>query len=157
MQQINIAIAIAGIVVVLLGLVSARMESLPLSKPLMALLVGIAVGPEVLGWLVPEHWSGSEVVLKEAARFTLAISVFGITLRTPRRDYKRLLRPVAMLVVIGMVVMWGVSAGLAWTLLGVSPLLALLVGAVLTPTDPVVASSIVTGARAERMLPNRLR
>lgn len=53
--------------------------------------------------------------------------------------------------------MWLVSAGLAWALLGLSPLVALLLGAVISPTDPVVASSIVTGRRSEQGLPNHLR
>lgn len=157
MEQVNIAIAIAGVVVVLLGLASARLESLPVAKPLVALGVGIAVGPLLLGWLKPEEWPNQHMILKEAARFTLAISVFGIAIRTPREDYRLLLHPVCVLIVFGMLAMWAVSAGLAWTLLGVSPLLALLVGAIVTPTDPVVASSIVTGGLAERWLPDGLR
>ena len=42
MHQVNTAIAIAGFVVVLAGLASARLESLPFSKPLIALGIGIA-------------------------------------------------------------------------------------------------------------------
>lgn len=157
MHQLNIAIAVAAFVVVTIGLISSRIESLPVSKPLIALGVGIAAGPEVLGWLVPENWPNPHQVLETAARFTLAISVFGIALRTPIENYRRLLRPVGLLLTVGMMAMWLISAGLAWALLGVSPLLALLLGAVLTPTDPVVASSIVTGGLAGRSLPDRLR
>lgn len=156
MHQLNLWVVFAGLVVVLLGLASARLESLPVSRPLLATAVGLLVGP-VAGWFTPADWPDAHAVLQEVARFTLAISVFGIALRTPRQDYRSLLRPVALLLTAGMVAMWLASAGLAWALLGLSPLTALLLGAVLTPTDPVVASSIVTGGLAERSLPDRLR
>lgn len=157
MEQINLVVAVAALVVAVTGLVSARAESLPLSKPLVALLAGIAAGPAGLHWLAPGDWPQAPTILKEAARFALAISVFGIALRTPRRDFRRLARPVGLLLGAGMIAMWLVSAGLAWAVLGLSPLLALLLGATVTPTDPVVASSIVTGGLAERSLPDRLR
>lgn len=157
MHQVNTAIAVAAFVVVVLGLISARTETWPISKPLAALGVGILAGPEVLRWLNPDDWPDAHLILKEAARFTLAISVFGIALRTPRENYRRLMRPVGLLLTLGMAVMWLTSAGLAWTILGLSPLPALLLAAVITPTDPIVASSIVTGDEAERSLPDRLR
>ncbi|ETX29015.1 cation:proton antiporter [Roseivivax isoporae] len=157
MDQITLALALVGLVVVCLGLVSARVETLPVSKPLLALGAGIAVGPVGLGVLRPGEWAEGHTILREAARYTLAISVFGIALRTPPGNYRRLLRPVALLLSVGMLVMWLVSAGLGWAVLGLSPMSALLVGAVLTPTDPVVSSSIVTGGAATRSLPDRLR
>src|SRR6056297_1629678 len=49
------------------------------------------------------------------------------------------------------------SALLTGWLLGLAPLTALLLGAIVTPTDPVVASSIVTGQAAEEKLPDYLR
>jgi sodium/hydrogen antiporter len=157
MHQVNVAVAVAGVVVLLAGMISAREQALPISRPMLAVCIGLAAGPEALHWLVPTDWADSHVILKEAARFALAISVFGIALRTPKGDYGALLRPLAMLLTLGMAVMWIVSAGLAWALLGLSPLTGLLLAAVVTPTDPVVASSIVTGGLAERTLPGRLR
>ncbi|HET6399704.1 MAG TPA: cation:proton antiporter, partial [Candidatus Thermoplasmatota archaeon] len=41
--------------------------------------------------------------------------------------------------------------------LGLHPVVAFLVGAILTPTDPIVASSIVQGPLAKKALPARLR
>ncbi|WP_175484548.1 cation:proton antiporter [Palleronia marisminoris] len=157
LHQVNTAIALAGFVVVIAGLISDRLGSLPMAKPIIAMTMGIVAGPEVLRWLQPQDWPHSRLILKEAARFTLAISVFGIALRTPKESYRHLLRPLGLLLTVGMLVMWLVSAGLAWLFLGISPLMALLLGAIVTPTDPVVASSIVTGSAAERSLPDRLR
>lgn len=157
MHQVNVAIAVAGLAVIAVGLVSSRIQSLPVSAPMIALGLGIAAGPQALGWLAPGGWPSGHVILREAARFTLAISVFGIALRTPIESYRRLLRPVALLLSAGMLAMWLTAAGLAWAMLGLSPLMALLVAAIVTPTDPVVASSIVSGGTAERSLPDRLR
>lgn len=50
-----------------------------------------------------------------------------------------------------------VATGVLWTALGVPFLLALLLGAVLTPTDPVVTTPIVTRSPAEERIPERVR
>ena len=52
-----------------------------------------------------------------------------------------------------MLLMWLAGSLLVYGLLGV----ALLIGAAITPTDPVVASSIVTGEIPQRLLPAALR
>ena len=157
MHQLSLAVAIAAGTVVVLGLVSGRMQRAPLSRPLLALLVGVAAGPEVLGLLRPEEWPNRLRILQEGAELALAVSVFGIALRTPAEDMRALMRPVGVLLTLGMLGMWAVSAGLAWAVMGIAPLVALGVGAVVAPTDPVVASSIVTGGAAEEALPGRLR
>ncbi len=53
--------------------------------------------------------------------------------------------------------MAALSAGLAWLVLGVPVALAALLGACIAPTDPVLASSVVTGEPAEKHLPVRTR
>ncbi|MFW5641716.1 MAG: cation:proton antiporter [Roseicyclus sp.] len=157
MSQLNVTLAITGLAVISIGLLSSRIDRAALSAPMLALATGVVTGPLALGWIAPGGWPEAHTVLKQAARLTLAISVFGIAIRTPLEDLRRLARPVAVLLTLGMLAMWAVSAGLAWGLMGLSPLIALALGAALTPTDPVVASSIVTGPPAERALPDRLR
>jgi NhaP-type Na+/H+ or K+/H+ antiporter len=56
-----------------------------------------------------------------------------------------------------MVGMWLASSALAGWLLGLSLWAALLLGAVVTPTDPIVANSIVSGPFALKHLPLRVR
>jgi NhaP-type Na+/H+ or K+/H+ antiporter len=157
MDQVNATLAICGAAVVLIGLVSGTLKRSPLSAPMLALGTGIVAGPHLLGWLNGPGWPDARAILKEAARFTLAISVMGIALRTPVGDYLKLARPVGVLLTAGVLAMWAVSAGVAWVALGATPMVALLIGAAITPTDPVVASSIVTGQTAEETLPDRLR
>lgn len=63
----------------------------------------------------------------------------------------------AMLVGAVMPAMWLVTALLAWIFLGIPLALAFLLGAIVTPTDPIVASSIVTSESAKQNLPGRVR
>jgi NhaP-type Na+/H+ or K+/H+ antiporter len=70
---------------------------------------------------------------------------------------RALVRPVALLLTLGMVGMWLATSVLAYLILGLAPLAALLIGAILAPTDPVVASAIVTGRFAQNHLPDRVR
>ncbi|MGR3497216.1 cation:proton antiporter domain-containing protein [Citreimonas sp.] len=157
MHQLHAVLALSAATVIALGLLSGGIKRSPLSVPLLALGIGVAAGPTGLGWVNPEAWSDPHQILKQAARFTVAISVTGIALRTPLGDVRSLLRPVGLLLVFGMLGMWAVSALVSWWLLGLAPLVALLLGAAVTPTDPVVASAIVTGKAAEEKLPSRLR
>lgn len=157
MHQIHAAVVVCAATVIGLGLLSGWIKRSAVSVPLLALAIGVAVGPLGLGWLRPDAWAEPHRILKELARITVAISVTGIALRTPVEDMRRMLRPVAMLLSLGMLGMWAVSAALSWAVLGLAPLAALLLGAAVTPTDPVVASAIVTGKAAEEKLPSRLR
>jgi NhaP-type Na+/H+ or K+/H+ antiporter len=57
----------------------------------------------------------------------------------------------------GMALMLVVATGVLWWGLGSSFLVALLVGAIITPTDPVVTTPIVTGSMAEEKVTERVR
>jgi sodium/hydrogen antiporter len=157
MEQLDIALTTIGAVVLCLGIVSQALKRTPFQEPLIAVAIGIAIGPLGLGWLDMAAWGDSHRILEEAARLTLAISLMAVALRLSRDDLARLWRPVGVLLTLGMLGMWLVSAALAGWWLEVSLLGALLIGAVITPTDPVVATSIVTGPFAHRHLPERVR
>lgn len=57
----------------------------------------------------------------------------------------------------GMIAMWLVSGLVVYAIRGSSVWIALLIGAIVTPTDPVIANTIVTGDAAEEHIPQRLR
>ncbi len=157
MSQLNIALAVTGAVVLLVGLFSNRIKRSLLQEPMAAVLVGVAVGPYALGWLDVALWGEENTVLEQAARLTLAIGLMGVALRLEKDSVRALWRPVALLLTLGMLGMWLASSALAGWLLGLPFWTALLLGAVVTPTDPVVASSIVTGPFAKEHLPLRVR
>lgn len=52
MSQLSTLYAIGCVAAVVLALASRRLRELPLSEPLVAVLLGIAAGPTMLGWPV---------------------------------------------------------------------------------------------------------
>lgn len=158
MRDLNAVLVIVGALVLLLGLISGFVHSrLPLSNPLLSLLAGVLLGPAGLDLLDPAEWGSPAVILQEAARLTLAIGLMATALRLPPRYFLDHWRLQAVVIGVLMPLMWGVAALLVYVWLGVPVIVALLVGAIITPTDPIVASSIVTSAAAKKMLPDRIR
>lgn len=94
--------------------------------------------------------------MEEAARLTLAIGLMGVALRLPPRHFIDQWRPMAVLLGLVMPLMWASAGLLAYLVLDLPLVVAFLVGAIVTPIDPIVASSIVTSASAEEHLPPRI-
>ncbi len=157
MTHLDLVLVASGGLAVLVAALSGRIRRLPLSEPLLALLTGVLLGPAVLGVLPTGTLTDSHAAFHEGSRVLLAVSVMAVALRYPLRQVRAVLRPALVLVLVVMPVMALLGAGVAVVTLGVSLPVALLLGAALSPTDPVLASSTVTGAPAESALPSRLR
>ena len=154
---VDIVLAAAGLLALVVAALSERIRRLPVSEPLIALLVGVLLGPQVTGVLDLAPLSEDHAWLHTAARLLLAISVMSVALRYPFGAARARLRPVLLLLGVIMPVMAVVTAGVAGAALGVGLGAAALLGAALCPTDPVLASSVVTGGPAEEDLPSSLR
>lgn len=157
MEALNIALLVIGALVLVVGLFSEPLKRSLLSVPMVGLLAGILLGPPVTGMLDPARWGDQATILEQAARLTVAISLMGIALRIPKKYFLERWRSLAVLLGPVMVLMWLTSGLLVYLILGLPFWVAMLVGAVVTPTDPVVASTIVTGDLAEKSLPARIR
>ena len=158
MNDLNVALAIVAGLLLLLGLLSELVKGkLMLSEPLVALSVGVLVGPKLFDWTDVSDWGKTPHVLEQTARLTLAISLVGVALRLPRNYVRNQWKPLAMVLGPAMLLMWLCSSSLFYFFVDLPPLMALLLGAVVTPTDPVIASSIVTGPTAQKNIPARLR
>jgi NhaP-type Na+/H+ or K+/H+ antiporter len=149
MKEFSVITVLLGGMVLLLGLGSKWLAESPLPPTVIALVIGIIIGPEVLG-LVDLAALGDEVLIREkAARLTLGIGLVGVALRIPREYPRRNWRAMAVLIGLGMILMWAISTGLVYLILGIPFWLAALIGAIITATDPIAASPIVTGSVAE--------
>lgn len=159
MNELNIIITVIGAIVLFLGLVSDYFRrNWWTSDPLTALLLGILLSPVALGIVNPSNWGiPQEHLLEQTARFTLAIGLMGVALRTPKGYFFQNWRPLAVLLGLVMPLMWLTSGLLVYWILGIPFWEAMVVGAAITPTDPIVSTSIVTGVVAEDNLPGRLR
>ncbi|MEB3337697.1 MAG: cation:proton antiporter [Leptolyngbyaceae bacterium] len=156
--EINLVLFSLGGLLITLGLFSGFLkERFWLSDPLLALLLGILLGPLVLNWVNLSHWGKPETILEQGARIAIAIQVMGVALRLPRAYPLKQWRLLSVLLGLLMPLMWLSSSLLVYWILGTSLWVALLIGAVITPTDPVISTSVVTGKIAEQNLPGRIR
>ncbi|MEC9483646.1 MAG: cation:proton antiporter [Halomonas sp.] len=157
MDALNLGLAFVGGLIFVLGLLSSPVDRSWLSPPMLAFLLGVLIGPEGLVLLEPAKWGNPEHLLEQAARLTLGISLMGIALRLPARYPFKHWRSLAILLGVGMPAMWLIGSLLSLWCLGLPLIVALLVGACVSPTDPVIASSIVTGGVAKKHLPADFR
>lgn len=156
--EVNLALLVLGGLVIGLGLLSGFLkERLFLSDPVVALLLGVVLSPAVFGAIDLHHWGQPEGILEQSARIAIGIQLMGVALRLPPGFVKLRWRPLAVLLGLVMPLMWLASALLIYLILGLPFWVSMLLGAVISPTDPVVATSIVTGRVAERNLPDRVR
>ncbi|MCK6210747.1 cation:proton antiporter [Georgenia sp. EYE_87] len=155
MTELHLTYGVVGALGLALAMVSRPMRSLPLSEPLLALALGVVLGPYALGVVDPGA-PVRDLVLLELSRLIVAVSVMGAALRFPAAKLGSVVRPVLVLLAVVMPLTAMIS-GAAALVLGLPLALAALVGASLCPTDPVLAGSIVSGRPAERDLPARLR
>ncbi len=148
---------LVGLAVVLLGLSSKLVKRFSLSPTLLALSAGVLVGPHILDLVDPESVLSRGRLLEQLARVALALAVFDIALRTEPADLRRNAPRIAVLLLLVMPGMWLLTSLGAGTVLGLPLAVALVLGATLTPTDPGVASALVTGVLPNRLLPRGVR
>ncbi len=158
MSALPIALATVGGLLLVLGLFTSVINHVSfLSEPLLALLAGVLVGPAAFGLLDLASLGNQETILEQAALLTLGIALMGGALRLPLEYVSHNWRSLAVLLGLVMPLMWLSGSLLTYLILGLPFLVAVLIGAVITPTDPVVAGTIVTGDVAEEYLPEHLK
>jgi NhaP-type Na+/H+ or K+/H+ antiporter len=152
MNEIYIAMFILGSLILVLGLLTNLAKSSYLSVPLLSMLLGVILGPALSGVVQ----GGGSAFLEQALRLTLAIGVMDIALRLPKFYMFHQIKSMALLLGFSMPLMW-LASGLIFYLTGASFGVALLIGAVLTPTDPILAGSIISGRVEMKGIPSQLR
>lgn len=148
------------LLLLLLGATSGLVNSeLWMSEPLVCAILGVLLGPVLLGFIQidPGHDPAARALFREASRVTLAIAVLASAMRLPRGWLRRHWRSLFVALGPGMLLMWAAGAAIAWLWLGLPAMVCVLVGAILSPTDPVLSAPIVSGPLAHRTLPDDLR
>ena len=130
---------------------------LHLSEPPLALLFGIIIGPKILNFVDPLGWGLGDNVVQEVTRVILGVQCFAIGVELPKYYLAGHWKSVAMMLGPVMAFGWLVSALLARLLFRVSIPTALVIAACLTPTDPVLASSIISNSKFSTRVPSRLK
>ena len=121
-------------------LISARAHRTVLSTTVLFLVVGILLGPDLLGVLEIEPSSEFLYWTTEVALFAV---LFTDGMHTPLQKLRRGWQLPARTLGLAMPLTMVLIAALGMVLLGLPVLPALLLGAVLGPTDPVLAEAIL--------------
>lgn len=149
----NLWFLVIGGLLVLLAVAGSLLKRLPLTTAMLYLAVGIAIGPGGLE-LIRTDPVRQSLLLERLAEVVVIISLFsaGLKLRTPLLDGRwRVpvrLAFVSMALTVGMITAAGV-----W-LLGLPLGASILLGAVLAPTDPVLAADVQVAGASDK---DRLR
>ncbi|ERF70587.1 hypothetical protein EPUS_02453 [Endocarpon pusillum Z07020] len=130
---------------------------LHLSEPPLATLVGIIFGPRGIGILNPESWGWQDDISQEFTRIIVGVQVFATAIELPKRWLSRHWRSVAMMLGPVMIFGWLASALIVYLILKTKFTTALIIGACLTPTDPVLSASVLGEAKFSQRIPKRLR
>jgi len=132
---------IIGVLLVLVALSSTYVKRLPFTPTMVYLGLGAVLGSWGLGFFIVDPLRHAPL-LEHAAEVAVLISLFttGLKLRVPLRE-KIWLIPIrlafiSMTITVGLVALVGVFA------LGLPVGAAILLGAILAPTDPVLASEV---------------
>ena len=141
---------LAGGCLLLAVLLPAALRSYAVSPPLVLLLVGVVVGLTPLSADLQVDVVADRAVIEHVTELTVLIALMGVGLALDRP--LDLLRPTSWpswsptwrLLGIAMPVCVVAVAALGWAL-GIPLAAALLLGAVLVPTDPVLASDVQVG------------
>ncbi|MEO8062100.1 MAG: cation:proton antiporter [Pseudomonadota bacterium] len=132
---------LVGVLLVVIALLGRILDRLPVSPAMIYLLVGFALGPAVFGAL-ELHPMRELVLLESITEIALLIALFtvGIKLRVPIGDWRWSL-PLRLATVSMVITIAGLATVAVW-FLGFNWGLALVLGATLAPTDPVLASNV---------------
>ena len=140
--------SLCGGLLLLMALSSASLRRLPVSAAAIYLGVGLAIGPLGLGWLRVDLCDATPW-FERLTEVAVIVSLFvgGLKLRLPVRDPAWvaafcLAGPVMLATILGV-------ALVARVVLGLDTAVALLLGAVLAPTDPVLAGAVSVNNAAD--------
>ena len=135
---------VIGLILCTMALLGSVVDRLPLSSSLIYLAIGIVLGPGVTGWL-DIHPVSDVAVLEPLFLVAVLVSLFtvGLKLRTPSNIFSRrlwslplrLAGPAMLITISGVAAFAHVALHLDWPV-------AILLGAMLAPTDPVLASDV---------------
>lgn len=140
-MQIAIWATIVGGLLILMALAGSMLARLPFSGSMIYVLVGLAVSPL---WLNLSHIEavGASHLLERLTEMVVLVSLFTSGLKlSPGLGDRRWLQPLRLATVSMVITVAGISA-VGYLLLGLPLGAAVLLGGILAPTDPVLASDV---------------
>ena len=135
-------------------------NTLHLSEPPLATLIGIIFGPRGFDFLNPTKWGIEDNITQETTRVIVGLQVLSVGVELPKRYFSQKKNSISIAMMLGpvMAFSWIITAFLTWAVLrGISFTTALIISACLAPTDPVLAASVLAESRFSNRVPARIR
>ena len=151
LNGIHIIYFALGLFIVTFGYLSLLIkDKLNLSEAFVACFFGVVIGPVCLNLFdASATFVDANLVTLEFARLVLGIQCLAAGIQSPGDYVWKQRVSLGMLLGPVMLSMWLVSTLILYSVLGLSALEAFVIGACITPTDPVLSNSIVKGAFAD--------
>lgn len=150
-------LAIPGFLIVYALFSQFIKNNLHLSEPPFAVLYGILLGPHGLGIITPQQWGLHDGITQEITRVVVGIQCFAVGIELPKFYFARHWKSTLFLLGPIMSVSWALTALFAALVFQISIPTALIIGACLAPTDPLLAASVLSKSRFSERIPRRLR
>ncbi|MEU2615733.1 cation:proton antiporter [Micromonospora sp. NPDC007271] len=144
MEPVDVAFAVVGVGALLAGILPRVLERRPLSMPIAFLGLGVLVFLLPTGLPTPDplRWPELTTHLTEVG---VIVALMGAGLKIDRRLSWARWSSTWRLLAVAMPLCIAAVALLGWWWAGLVPATALLLGAVLAPTDPVLAADVQVG------------
>ena len=160
----NIVCATLGGFITLFGLVSYLLkEKFYLSEVLISTFAGLVFSPHATNLVKPLAYANYneenlEQITLYFCRLVLGVQLVLAGVQLPSKYLWKEWKSLSILLGPGMCVMWICTSLLVWAMVpDINILVALSVGACVTPTDPVLSNSIVKGKFADKNIPPPLQ
>ncbi|CAG8595066.1 25230_t:CDS:10 [Cetraspora pellucida] len=120
--------------------------------------MGLILGPACLRLIDPTAWGYKNATTEELTRIVLAIQIMTAAINLPRAYITRQFRSMFIMLLPVMSWMWISSAVIIYFFIpNVTFVETLLIASCITPTDPILANSVVQGSFAEKYIPSNVR
>ena len=134
-------LALAGVLLVLMALSGSVLSRMPVSTAMFYLGAGVLAGPLALGLAAPQ-WQGQARLLEHLTEVIVLLSLFTSGLKMSVGLHDRRWLPPLRLALLSMVVTVALITAAGVWLLGLPLGVAVLLGGILAPTDPVLATEV---------------
>jgi NhaP-type Na+/H+ or K+/H+ antiporter len=148
LQSYDLLLVIAGLAVLASAVLPRLLSDKPLSPPMVLLGLGFVAFALPLGLEAPDPLEHG-MLTERLTELAVIIALMGAGLKLDRPPGWRAWMATWRLLAITMPLTIVAAAVLGWGLAGFVPAAAMLLGAVLAPTDPVLATEVQVGAPGE--------
>jgi NhaP-type Na+/H+ or K+/H+ antiporter len=145
MELYLVLLTVFGAIILLTAWVPVLIKELPLSLPIICIGIGVLLVWSPFSPIVGANPLESRLLTERLTEFVVIISLMGAGLKLDRPVSWRGWQTTWRLLAIAMPLTIAMIALLGWSVLGLAVPAALLLGAALAPTDPVLASDVQVG------------